>query len=289
VTDQELSEIIEGLMVARNLRQMQAAQAALAPGYYLRAASHLYQSMGNIIIGTGFPVGTTFETDGPVGAIALYEVLELLGNTCWLACAAPLAGALADDYRVLPLAARDSEAAAIEAQQVLTELSPTAIISIERPGLTQDGCYYNMRGEDISARCGIFDAYLDLATCPTIAIGDGGNEIGMGNIAFAIENLDINASVTTCDELLVADVSNWAAYGLIAFLSRWHQQDLLEKRDPIAVLQYLSGKGSVDGVTRDNTITEDGLPASEGINLINELRSLLGFVEIHSTSLVDRL
>ena len=287
MTDQELSEVIEDLMVARNPRNMQDAQAALTPGYYLRAAQHLYPARGNIIIGTGFPVVDTFETDGPVGALALYEVLELLGNTCWLACAAPLASALADDYQILPLTARDAEAAAIEAQHLLTELKPAAIISIERPGVTSNGRYYNMRGEDISPRCGIFDTYLDLATCPTIAIGDGGNEIGMGNIAHAIKSLDINASVTTCDELLVADVSNWAAYGVIAFLSRWHEQDLLAQRNPLAILQYLSDKGSVDGVTRVNTLTEDGLPASDGIDLINELRSLLGFVDMESTALID--
>ncbi|MEP0201841.1 MAG: glutamate cyclase domain-containing protein [Halioglobus sp.] len=287
MTDQEISEIIEDLMVARNLRNMQHAQAALTPGYYLRAARHLNLARGNIIIGTGFPVADTFETDGPVGALALYEALELLGNTCWLACASPLAAALADDYRILPLAASDASAAAIEAQNLLTELSPEAIISIERPGVTSDGLYYNMRGEDISPRCGIFDTYLELATCPTIAIGDGGNEIGMGNIAHAIANLDINASVTTCDELLVADVSNWAAYGLIAFLSRWHQQDLLAQHNPLTILQYLSDKGSVDGVTRANTLTEDGLPASDGIDLISELRSLLGFVEMESAALID--
>lgn len=286
MTDQELSEIIEDLMVARNPRNMQDAQAALTPGYYLRAAQHLYPARGNIIIGTGFPVVDTFETDGPVGALALYDVLEALGNTCWLACAAPLASALADDYQILPLTAPDAETAAIEAQHLLTELKPAAIISIERPGVTNNGRYYNMRGEDISPRCGIFDTYLDLATCPTIAIGDGGNEIGMGNIAHAIEKLDINASVTTCDELLVADVSNWAAYGLIAFLSRWHEQDLLAQRNPLAILQYLSDKGSVDGVTRVNTLTEDGLPASDGIDLINELRSLLGFVDMESTALL---
>ena len=58
-----------------------------------------------------------------------------------------------------------------------------------------------------------------MRSCPTIAIGDGGNEIGMGNIAETLSQLDIRASKTHCDELLVADVSNWAAHGLIALLA----------------------------------------------------------------------
>ena len=78
MTDAKLGQAIENLMVARNPRRMQVAQAALLPGYYLRAASYLYDLSGTVIIGTGFPVVDTFETDGPVGAIALYDCLQAL-------------------------------------------------------------------------------------------------------------------------------------------------------------------------------------------------------------------
>jgi hypothetical protein len=271
----ELSKAIEDVLVSRNVRNMQVAQAALEPGYYLRAASFLRGCSGNIIIGTGFPVADTFETDGPVGAIALYRVLEALGASPWLACAPPLSDAIAGDYRVLPLLASTLSAAEEEASKALQELSPEVVVSIERPGLTADGHYYNMRGENISPRCGIFDPFIDLATCPTIAIGDGGNEIGMGNIREAISDLDINASVTCADELLVADVSNWAAYGLLAFLERWHDRDFLGNVSHMEILDYLSARGSVDGVTRENTLTEDGLELEAGENLINELRRLV--------------
>ncbi len=52
-------------------------------------------------------------------------------------------------------------------------------------------------------------------------------------------------------------------------------QDLLGDLDSLAVLQYLSERGSVDGVTRDNTLTEDGLPAQDGIDLITRLREVV--------------
>ena len=112
-----------------------------------------------------------------------------------------------------------------------------------------------------------------------IAIGDGGNEIGMGKIAGALDGLDIRASVTACDELLVADVSNWGAYGLIALLGKWSGRDLLARVAPLEILAYLSERGSVDGVTRENTLTEDGLDAAAGIALIRELRILGGFLK----------
>ena len=71
MNDLELSTAIEELLVMRNPRHMQVARAALDAGYYLRAARSLRDIRGNVIIGTGFPVTDTFETDGPVGAIAL--------------------------------------------------------------------------------------------------------------------------------------------------------------------------------------------------------------------------
>ena len=60
MNDQDLSLTIEQLMVARNLRNMEVARAALAPGYYLRAAGTLRDIRGTVIIGTGFPVTGTF-------------------------------------------------------------------------------------------------------------------------------------------------------------------------------------------------------------------------------------
>jgi hypothetical protein len=279
LNDQNLSLAIEELMVARNPRNMQVARAALTPGYFLRAALALRDMHGTVIIGTGFPVVDTYETDGPVGAIALYNALQTLGAESVIACGSPLSDALAEDFRILPLTATDLDKAEMEAAAHLKQFKPGAVISIERPGLADDGHYYNMRGEDITARCTFFDPYISLADCPTIAIGDGGNEIGMGNIRSAIGTLDIRAAVTSCDELLVADVSNWGAYGLIALLAHWSGRDLLADISPLDILSYLSARGSVDGVTRKNTLTEDGLDASEGIALIEELRAITGFRE----------
>ena len=99
----------------------------------------------------------------------------------------------------------------------------------------------------------------------------------MGNIGDALSELDIMPAVTGCDELLVADVSNWGAYGLIALLGLWAQRDLLAEVSPLAILGYLSARGSVDGVTRENTLTEDGLDAGHGQQVIEELRRLTGF------------
>ena len=269
-----LSTQIENLLVARNPRDMQTLQAALVPGYYLRAAQLLQNARGEVLIGTGFPVAGTYETDGPVGAIALYRALETLGAEPILVCGAPLADTIASDYRVHKISLGEPAVSKVEAQNALQQYQPSLVISIERPGMAADGKYYNMRGEDISPACASFDYFLSTASCPTIGIGDGGNEIGMGNVAKTLEQLSIIPSATCCDELVIADVSNWAAQGLIAMLSVLRQQDMLLGWDNLAILQYLSDRGSVDGVTRENRLTEDGLSADISEKLINDLRKL---------------
>jgi hypothetical protein len=294
-----LSRAIEDLLVEKNMRGMQTLQAALEPGYFLRAAQILRDISGTVLIGTGFPVDDTYETDGPVGALALYQCLEMLGAQPMIVCGTPLSETLAADYRVLDIAVGnaagrmtengrepvrlvggrrqgDPEVSTLDA---LVELSPSAVISIERPGLSAEGRYNNMLGEDITDRCACFDYFVELAGCPTIAIGDGGNEIGMGNIRDAVATLDIEPAVSTCGELLVADVSNWGAYGLIALLGYWRDEDLLARISPTKILSYLAQRGSVDGVTRKNTLTEDGLPASEGQAVLRSLRQLTGFTD----------
>jgi hypothetical protein len=277
--DAALSKQIEDLLVSRNLRGMKTVQPALTTGYYQRAARILNKCKGHVLIGTGFPVVDTFETDGPVGAIALYEALEKLGATPVIVCGPPVSQKLMADYRVHEIRVGEHQERALEAFKALYNYQPDAVLSIERPGQGADGGYYNMRGESISARTACFDTFVKNAKCPTIAIGDGGNEIGMGNILEALKELDIKASATCVDELLIADVSNWGAYGIIAFLSLWNDRDLLGEIKPLEILQYLSDLGSVDGVTRNNELTEDGLPVEEGDSVLTELRKLIGYAQ----------
>ncbi|MCS4308186.1 hypothetical protein M2404_002541 [Rheinheimera pacifica] len=270
-----LSQQIEQLLVRQNLRGMATLQPHLRPGYILRAARLINQCRGTVLIGTGFPVLDTFETDGPVGAIALYQLLTQLGAKPVIVCGDPLYSALKADYQCYQITVNQYEALPTIATKALAELQPQLVISIERPGFNAQQRYANMRGEDISARCASFDYFLTQAPCPTIGIGDGGNEIGMGNLLQAVSALNITPCVTQCDELIVADVSNWAAWGLAAMVSLLRNENLLSDADPLAILQYLSAKGSMDGVTRLNTLTEDGLEHTEGQQLIKDLCTVL--------------
>ena len=267
-----LSQQIEDLLVAKNPRGMQDIQPALKTGSYLRAAQLMSRCKGTVLIATGFPVKGTFETDGPVGAIALYQALSKLGANPILVCGEPLASVVGGEYQLLRLPTGDS---AFSAKQVLEDSQPELIICIELPGRAEDGNYYNMRGVDISEQVMGFDEVVLQRSCPTIGIGDGGNEVGMGKLKDKLSELDITPCVTSCDELVIADVSNWAAHGLIAMLSRLTGENLLEGWDNQACLKYFAERGSVDGVTGESTLTEDGYPGDVAEQLIKHLQQMI--------------
>ena len=165
------------------------------------------------------------------------------------------------------------------ARRLLAEHAPTHLVAIERPGRTRAGEYLNARGESVRA----WNAPLDaLFIAPprrlvTIGVGDGGNEVGMGNVLRRIARGGARArriaSVVTVSHLVVAGTSNWGAYGVVAELSRLDGSDLLhsaeeERRMVAACVQA----GAVDGITRRREPTVDGLPWEAHVGMLELLR-----------------
>ena len=255
---------------------MDRIRGAVPTGYCGRAAKLILENRGRVLIGTGFPVGGSFETDGPIGAIALYRVLEGLGHEPVFGCAPPISQVLAGDFRTLEVPILGWEATRPMVESALADIRPSVVVSIERPGVAEDGRYYNMRGRDISDFLAKFDLFFELCECPTIGVGDGGNEIGMGNIIKALSHLPITPSVTQCDELVIATVSNWGVYGIIAAMSRELHQDLFGLFEPVEIVRYLVDRGAVDGKTGVAECSEDGFPLSVGLSIIAQLRELIG-------------
>jgi hypothetical protein len=270
---QPKSHPIEDIILSHGSRGMDQLRAFLPAGYCDRAARLILANKGRVLIGTGFPVGGSFETDGPIGAIALYRVLEHLGHEPVFGCAPPISKVLAGGFRTLEVPILSWEATEPVVKSALADMRPVLIVSIERPGVARDGRYYNMRGRDISDALAKFDLFFKLCDCPTLAVGDGGNEIGMGNVYAAVSQLDIIPSVTTCDELVIATVSNWGVYGIIAALSRERGQDLFGRFDPVEIVRYLVDRGAVDGKTGYAECSEDGFPLAVGLTVIQRLRA----------------
>jgi hypothetical protein len=266
---------IEDIILSHGTRGMDRIRGAVPAGYCNRAARLILENKGRVLIGTGFPVGGSFETDGPIGAIALYRVLERLGLEPIFGCAPPISQVLAGDFRTLEVPILSWEATVPVVESALASIRPSVIVSIERPGVAKDGHYYNMRGQDISDFLAKFDLFFERCSCPTIAVGDGGNEIGMGNIHAELAQLPIIPSVTRCNELVIATVSNWGVYGIIAALSCELHQDLFGHFDPVEIVRYLVDRGAVDGKTGYAECSEDGFPLAVGLSIIERLRALI--------------
>ncbi|MBV9200145.1 MAG: DUF4392 domain-containing protein, partial [Alphaproteobacteria bacterium] len=208
---------------------------------------------------TGFyvPLGSppAAETDGPVGAALLAKGFAEIDISCRLAtdepcrnaCTAALAGAGAKN---VPVDATDP-VATIAAWR---RCGITHAISIERCGRSADGTPRNMRGLDISSYTAPLDELFTAGPWETIAIGDGGNEIGMGSlprelIAQHVDHGEIIACTTPARHLIVAGVSNWGAYGLLgalaAFRADWREPLLacLDEKLDLAILEAMVHDG----------------------------------------------
>ena len=269
------SKHIEKIILQFNTRGMVDIARSVPGGYCRRAARLMLDNPGPVLIGTGFPVRGSFETDGPIGAAALYTVLRHLGSEPIFVCGPPLSGILSGRFYTYEIPIRALDDSIPFVQRALETLAPPLMLSVERPGMTASGRYLNMHGDDITAFTAKFDLFFQLGTCPTIAFGDGGNEVGMGNVGHLLKGLPITPSTTTCDELVIATVSNWGVYGVVAELSRMVGEDLFALFEPAEVFAYLVSNGGLDGVTLAATPSEDGFPIAVGEQIIDQLRGAL--------------
>lgn len=199
------------------------------------------------------------ENDGPSGAAAVIRALVLARRaTCVLVAeeallgpigaVAQAAGAVPVDLvtarranaegslatvvlRSFPVTDAEGPAAATA---LLEEVEPDLLFSTERVGRNSNGIYYSMRGQDYGMGRARVDDLFDEGRrqgIPVVAVGDGGNEIGMGNVAAAVKaHVPFGAdgscacgggigAVSTADVLVPAAVSNWGCTAIVAAMA----------------------------------------------------------------------
>ena len=257
----------------------------------LAAAAESLAQASSVGLITGFfvPRGDVAapETDGPVGAALLAAALADCGVPVRIAVDAPCAAAVH--------AAVDSAGGKNVGVDEVSDVGATVeawkrarlshVVSIERCGRSADGKPRNMRGVDVSSWTLPLDDLFLGESWTKIAVGDGGNEIGMGKlpvglIAQGVPNGGSIACVTTCDHLIVAGVSNWGAYGLMAALAvvrpEWRRKIakfLTAERDR-SVTRAVVAAGGVDGVTARREPTVDGFGPDVHGEVIDGLRRI---------------
>jgi len=269
---------IESLICQHSRRGILTVKEALSEHYVSNAAKDLLLlPRGNIFIITGFYCFSAAETDGPPGAYFLAVALQKLGFSPMIISDAISAPLLRNTG--FPIMIHHQTLSPEFVRNTLEIYQPVALISVERCGRAEDGNYYNMRKVDISAHTPALDTYFLEAPKEilTIGIGDGGNEIGMGNVAHRIkESLDIIPSIITVNHLIAATVSNWGVFGLIAALSLQTSQNLLP--EPKAIQSFIKAivdKGAVDGTTGVHSYTVDGFEVEVEREILLTLRNLI--------------
>lgn len=246
-------------------------------GGALRAAEILERAE-NLLILTGFPIGPTGvgENDGPIGAAAIAYAAQRTGRGWHILTDRHSADAVSSCVGVLGL----------DGERVLTAhdglrldaLKPDAVIAIERPGKAADGHFHGMRGNILDGMTEDIEALFDMGL-PTIGIGDGGNELGMGNFAaHTAETVSNGAAVAAakgCDAPLTAGVSNWWGWGLAALMGAMKSVDAMTTEEQeMMCLEAAMKAGAVDGVLGAAAMSVDGIELG-GLEIHMRLRELM--------------
>ena len=293
---QALVDQIERLVQIDVGRNITALFGAARGGLRGAATALVSARSGRVGLITGFyiPQGTppAAETDGPVGTALLAKALTAVGIPCRVAtdepcrgaCSAALVGAGARDVAIDIVAVGALLAPLIETWR---RAGITHAISIERCGRSADGAPRNMRAQDIGSYTAPLDELFVAGPWKTIAVGDGGNEIGMGAISRSliarhVDHGETIACVTPAQHLIVAGVSNWGAYALIGALAAmredWRRTLLacLDETLDRTVLEAMIEQGpAVDGVSRQPTLTVDDLGIAIHHQVLRKIRTLV--------------
>ena len=228
------------------------------------------------------------EMDGMVSSMLLARALVLAFGAKPINCAAVVGLHIYEDIAdvlELPMSmgvqrfTKDVSRAGDEADALLAQGMPAAVISIEAPGANDVGVYHNAGGLDVSAleaKSVVLWEKLRALGVPSVAIGDLGNEIGMGKIADHIRSfVPFTAhgecscgckggilAASTADSIITATCSDWGCYGLMAALAYLLRNiDILHTEEMEAeVMRTAARSGMID-------MTGSLLPGIDGFNL----------------------
>ena len=263
---------IEDIVLDRDGRNISALRPHLPERFCDDAAAMVLEHPGTAIIATGFYIlaaGAT-ETDGPPGAIAIGDALQKLGYEVVYVTdrfTEPVMGPMVGDKaRIVDFPIVGHDESKKIAADLMREIDPSVLIAIERCGLTAEGDYLNFKRFSIAEYNAKVD-YLFHDFPYSVGIGDGGNEIGMGNCADVIPNYDrlsVPPCVTTTTHLIISSVSNWGGYGFAASLSKHSGKNLLPSiEEDQALIKQMVDLGGVDGMENAPVYKVDGFTLDE--------------------------
>ena len=263
----------------------------------LAAARVFDRPPARVLIATGaavpehMPVG---ENDGPIGTAVLARALQRMGHSIGVvtdAVSAPPIEGLFDHLGV------DADVTTVEVGDTETPdrlLSEHDIVTaVERLGGNRNGFLHGVNGVLRSGHRANLDRLFFGAAeqgKPTVAIGDGGNEIGFGRI---VERLEREMpefagkeatpcgggvySVVPADVLVVANSSNIGAYGVAAALALLRMDPALahDAELDLGLHHFGAGLGLVDGANGARHAWCDGIPPEATAAVVTIMRAIV--------------
>ena len=281
---------IEDIILSRDRRGISKLRHHIADNFCDRAAQLVLDNKGTAVIVTGFYIlsADAPETDGPPGAVAIGNALTSLGyNVVYVSDPhhlPMLQGMIGPNAKLVNFPITTDDTSRLFAEDLIRELNPSILISIERCGINEQGTYRNMHMKDISLFTGRTD-HLFTNHSASIGIGDGGNEIGMGNLKSVIPDIPTltEPCITTTTELVLCSVSNWGGYGLVASLSKKTGRQLLPSvSEERTLIKQAVDLGAVDGMSARQEYKVDGFTLEENSVVVAELHEVLATEEISS-------
>jgi hypothetical protein len=259
-----------------------------------------------VLICTGFfdPPSMIDESDGPVGAVHLARALCVafdatpvfltevanMGRMAKLAQSVGLEVLDVETARTTPYKAAvlpipiDHDRARNEAARVMAEYKPVAMVSIEKPSPSKAGRYHTGVGLDITDTLGKVDHFVDAAHANgvlTIGIGDGGNEIGLGNILDEVIDIvpggEKIGAACKADILVLASIANWGSYAIEACIAAaLHKPEVLHSlADERRVVDGSVNAGFIDPATGIPNGWIDGTPPICSESILELLRQMV--------------
>lgn len=272
-----------------------------------------------VYIITGF-VLTPFmqaETDGAVGAVLLARALIhalgakpvivcpkeaekaifCCGKTAGLNCFENVDETMEKEFSMGIISfTKEKEEAKGQAEDLIKcHGLPAAVIAIEAPGANEKGEYHNAVGENVTALEAKSDVLFHMLCekgVRSLAIGDLGNEMGMGTIGDHIRKRIPYSDRGECrcgckggilaaskaDHIITATTSDWGCYGLIGALS-YLKRDMDIMQTPKLeekIIRTACENGLID-MNGPKVQGIDGFDVEMNVNVVRLMRSCLEY------------